>query len=57
LQCRSPHRRKKNGTDKHDDNILDQAPSPSNPVTDEADADLTEDDTDDFKVTDRGNPI
>jgi hypothetical protein len=53
----SPHRRKQNGTDKHDDNILDQTPPTSNPITNEADADLAEDNTDDFEVTDRGDPV
>jgi len=57
LQGFTPHRRKQDCADKHDDNILDQTPATSNPVADNADADLAEDNTHDFEVADSSNPI
>jgi hypothetical protein len=43
-------------TDEHDRGILNQTEAATDPVTDDTDKNLSDDDTDDFEVLDRLNP-
>ena len=43
-------------TDEHDHGVLDQTPSTTKPVTEDTDENLTDDDTDNFKVRNGADP-
>src|SRR5271156_6613534 len=51
-QSLSPHGRQQYSTNEHDNNILNHSPSTSNPVTDNANSNLSKDNTHNLQVID-----